>query len=89
MAFLFNPKYIWLATGSSSNFSEKFLYPIKDKQIIVFPDTDSYDKWLKKTQELNKNGYKITVSDMLQNYNIDRGSDLADIILYLTKGGED
>lgn len=88
LGFLYNPQFVWLATGSSSNFSERFLNPIKDKQIIVFPDTDSYDNWYRKSIELNKNGYRISVLDTFQNYQLESGSDLADIIIRLTLESE-
>lgn len=78
---IFKPEYIWLATGSKSGFKEEYLKPIKDFKIIAFPDKGEYIDWLNTATRLNAFGYKISVSDWLENQNYPDGSDFADVFI--------
>jgi hypothetical protein len=73
------PDYIWLATGSCGNFNLKMLNPIKNRSIIAYPDKGEYNNWLNKSKELNAMGFKIAVSDLIENSDYPKGTDLADI----------
>lgn len=75
---MFLPQYIWVATGSKSNFNERFLTPIKKRTCISFPDKGEFNNWSKKANELNKKGFKIQVSNLLEQTNFENGFDLAD-----------
>ena len=75
------PQITWMATGSLMGFKEEFLNPIKDKEIVAFPDNGGYDSWQQKAATLNKIGFQIAVSDMLENNQYQSGIDLADLIL--------
>ncbi len=75
---MFLPEFIWLATGSKSNFKFELLKPIKKRKIIVFPDKGEYYNWLNKATELNSFGFKIMVSDLIENTDFEKGFDLAD-----------
>lgn len=75
------PDYLWLATGSKTNFKEKLLKPLKNYKVIVYPDKSEYEDWNKKSEELNKKGYNFRCSKFLEDKVADEGVDLADLIL--------
>lgn len=75
------PHYIWLATGSKGNFKFEMLKPIKKRNIVSFPDKGEYINWLNKATELNAIGFKIGVSDILEQTDFENGFDLADYYL--------
>lgn len=75
---MFLPDYIWLATGNSGNFKIDMLAPIKKRNIIAFPDKGEFDKWNKTATELNSKGFKIAVSNILEQTEFNNGFDLAD-----------
>jgi hypothetical protein len=80
---IFKPQYIWLATGSKSGFKYDLLKPIKDFNIIGFPDKSEFEDWNAKAIELNKVGFKITVNDWLEKTDYPKGSDFADVLINL------
>lgn len=65
------PKYIWMATGAKDWFNEHSLEPIRDRKIILFPDTSkegkAFEKWLQIADRYKAKGYNISVSNMLEN----------------------
>ena len=75
------PHYIWLATGSKENFKIEMLKPIKKRNIVSFPDKGAYNYWLDKATELNAIGFKISVSDIIEQTDFENGFDLADYYL--------
>lgn len=77
------PSNLWLATGSKSGFKEELLKPIKNYNIIAYPDKSEFNSWNKRAEELIKKGYRIRCSNLLENLTVDNGYDLAD---YLMKG---
>jgi len=78
---IFLPNYIWLATGSKGNFKFELLKPIKKRSIVSFPDNGEYINWLNKATELNAQGFKISVSEILEKTDFEKGFDLADYYL--------
>jgi hypothetical protein len=78
---LFKPQYVWLATGSLQGFKYEMLKPIKDYNIIAFPDKSEYPNWLNRAMDLNDFGFKIKVSKAIENLECKKGTDLADIYL--------
>jgi hypothetical protein len=78
---LFLPDYIWMATGSKSNFKKEMLLPIKKHPILAYPDKSEYDDWNKITLKLQKEGFKIRCSRYIEEKNVQDGTDLADIYL--------
>jgi hypothetical protein len=82
MMSIFLPQYIWLATGSKGNFKFEMLEPIKKRNIIAFPDKGEYNSWLNKATELSAYGFKIVVSDLIENTEFENGFDLADYYLH-------
>ena len=77
------PHYIWIATGSKGNFKFEILKPIKKRNIVSFPDKGEYINWLNKATELNAIGFKIAVSEILEQTDFENGFDLADYYLNL------
>ncbi|GGZ72566.1 DUF6371 domain-containing protein [Algibacter mikhailovii] len=74
------PAYLWLATGSKSNLKAQLLKPLIDYAIILFPDKTEFKDWNTRATQLLKNGFKISCSALLENKNIEEGSDLADLL---------
>lgn len=75
------PEFIWMATGSKSNFKIQLLKPIKKRSIVAFPDKGELINWERKAAEFNKLGYKIAVSKIIENTEFNNGFDLADYYL--------
>lgn len=76
------PKYVWLACGSLSNININLFQPIKTKEIILFPDKGCFNKWKSKSTLLLNVGFKITTANVLEQFTLPNGSDLADLFLY-------
>lgn len=75
------PDFIWIATGSKQNLKFDLFKPIKKRNIVLFPDKGEYSDWLEKATELNKIGFKITVSELIEQTNFGNGFDLVDYYL--------
>ena len=80
---IFLPEFIWIATGSKSNFKIDLLQPLKKRKCFAFPDKGEFENWSIKANELNQQGYKIAVSDLLEKKSYKNGFDLADNYLSL------
>ncbi|AQS93882.1 hypothetical protein BXQ17_07345 [Polaribacter sp. BM10] len=78
---IFLPEFIWIATGSKSGFKFDLLQPLKKRKCIAFPDKGEYNNWHTKATDLNKQGFKIAVSNLLEKIALQNGSDLADYYL--------
>ncbi len=79
------PEYYWMATGGKQNFKESMLKPIKDYQIIAFPDKSEYNDWSSKALKINSIGFNITINNWLEETDYDTGTDLADVIMDLKR----
>ena len=78
---IFKPEYIWLATGAKGNFKLEFLKAIKKHRISAFPDKGEYVAWSERAAELNNRGFKISVSNWLEQTDQPIGTDLADMYI--------
>ena len=78
---IFLPEFIWIATGSKSGFKFDLLQPLKKRNCFAFPDKGEFNNWHIKATELNEQGFKIAVSDLLENIILQNGSDVADYYL--------
>jgi len=76
------PSEIWMATGSLQGFKYDYLLPLKNYEVIAFPDKGGFHKWNKVAQELNSLGFDIRVSKYLERLEFDDGWDLVDVIEY-------
>jgi hypothetical protein len=72
------PDFLWLATGSKGNLKEELLKPLKNRAIILHPDKGEFKDWQKVVNELKAKGYKIAISDCLEQMELEEGYDLAD-----------
>jgi hypothetical protein len=81
---IMKPDFLWLATGSKTGFKEKIMQSIKEFKIIAYPDKKEYNNWNETTQHLNKQGFQIRCSNLLESIKIEDGSDLVDF-LYRTE----
>lgn len=82
---LFLKNTIWIATGSKQNLKQELLRSLKNYNIILFPDCGEFEDWNKKALELNKLGFTIKCSKLLENCNYPLGTDLADVYFNLNK----
>lgn len=78
---IYKPNYLWMASGSKNGFKYEMLKPIKKHQIVAFPDKSEYNDWLNKGLELNDLGFNIKVSSLVEEIDLPKGTDLADIYL--------
>jgi hypothetical protein len=74
------PKLTWMATGSLTAFKRETLSPIKNCEVIAFPDKGAYSKWLKVANMLNLEGFKIKVTEEMEQDQYKEGWDLVDAI---------
>jgi predicted RNA-binding Zn-ribbon protein involved in translation (DUF1610 family) len=72
------PDFLWLATGSKGNLKEELLKPLKNREIILHPDKGEFKDWQKVVNQLKAKGYKIAISDLLEQMELEQGYDLAD-----------
>lgn len=72
----------WLACGSKTGIKAELFAPLKGRTVILYPDKGSYSEWKLKADVLNADGFKIVVSEFLENQTEMRsGSDIADLYL--------
>jgi hypothetical protein len=79
MTILF-PNYLWLATGSKTGFKQEMLQPLKEYNVIAYPDKSEYKTWNEKAILLNKQGYNIQCSSLLEKIDLELGADLVDFL---------
>ena len=79
------PQYTWMATGSLSGFKDEYLKPLKSKEIIAFPDKGGYKEWKTTANNLNRKGFNLRVSKLLEVDEYEMGWDIVDLINYENK----
>jgi hypothetical protein len=92
-----NPNMIWMASGGIALPIERFK-PLKGRKIILYPDAGidnngtPFQKWSKKAEELNKLGFNVSVSKLVENAATDeqriKGYDLADYYTLIDQNGQ-
>jgi hypothetical protein len=82
---MFIPNVIWMSTGSKQNFKLALMQPLKNENIIVYPDKGEFTDWNNKTLQLQKLGFKIKCSSIVEDSSYENGTDLADIYFTLEK----
>ena len=64
------PNVLWMATGSKGNLQDERMSAVKERKVILFPDTDvdgqAYTQWHKRADELNAKGWNIQVCNYLE-----------------------
>ncbi len=86
------PQIIWMATGSLNGLNKKKLLPIRDREIILYPDTGvvhkgktPFEKWDRIAMELRMEDFNIQTSTILEERATEQqkeeGFDLADFFI--------
>lgn len=83
------PNILWMAAGAMEWLNVAKLAPLKDRKIILYPDTsatnNAFNKWSKIAKEAKCQGFDISVSTMLENKCTDeqkaKGYDLGDYLI--------
>ena len=81
---VFFPDYIWLATGGLNNLKAENMKPLKNRNVVLFPDIGAFEKWNHIAKEFST-FCNIKVSNTLEikakQTNTENGYDLADYLL--------
>ncbi len=80
------PEQVWLATGGIGNLSIEKCQVLNNRNIILYPDLNGYNKWLDKAIEIeNQCSCNISVSTLLENISTPeakaKGLDIADYMI--------
>jgi hypothetical protein len=79
------PNFLWLATGGLHNLNPDKCAGFKKHQIRLYPDLGCYLHWLQKAKEMEKAGFEVHVSDLLERSATKKdfaaGYDLADYFI--------
>lgn len=75
------PQHLWLATGGCGNLQASKLQPLKNRRIVVYPDSGEYRKWCERMKESGHKQYCVV--DHIEAY--EPNTDIADIILGTAK----
>ena len=75
------PEYKWLSVNGKGGFKESMLKSLKEKKIVAYPDKGCYKDWNEMASKLNEKGYNIHISSLVENLDIENGSDIADVFL--------
>ena len=72
------PNMVWLATAGMTNFNERLLSSIYDRNVIAYPDFNGVQEWTRRAKELPfKN---IRISDWWR-YAQDEKEDITDVVI--------
>ena len=72
------PDVVWLATAGMTNFNERLLAPIYDRNVVAYPDVNGVKVWTERAKDLPfKN---IRVSDWWR-YAQDEKEDITDVVI--------
>jgi len=75
------PEYKWLSVNGKGGFKESMLKSLKEKKIVAYPDKGCYEDWNEIASKLNEIGYNIHISSLVENLDIEKGADIADVFL--------
>jgi hypothetical protein len=85
VASLCYPQYNWLASGSKQWLNAERLQRFGDKQVLLFPDGDGFQRWGTIATDARRLGLNVKVSTLIENYTSDEqkadGYDLADYLI--------
>lgn len=72
------PDVVWLATAGMTNFNERLLAPIYDRNVVCYPDFNGVQEWTERAKQLPfKN---IRISDWWR-YAQDEKEDITDVVI--------
>jgi len=86
IASLAFPEFLWMATGGLNNLKTATVKELKNRRVILFPDSGCYNLWEAKLSQLPRN-IDFEVSSLLEtltsNQEQKEGYDIADYVLYV------
>jgi hypothetical protein len=85
IASLYFPDFIWLGSNSKSWLKAERLERFGNRQIILFPDADGFEKWQQVASEARAFGLSVKVSSLIENHATPEqkasGCDVADFLI--------
>ena len=81
IASMMFPDCIFVAVGGKSKLSEQMCLPLKDRDVIIFPDNNAYDDWSEKAKSISYLFKSYIVSDIMEHEAVEHGDDIGDLIL--------
>lgn len=78
---------VFLACGGCGNLTPAMCAPLRDRNVILFPDNGKFDEWSEKCRELRHVCKSVAVSDImerpdtLQRWSLADGDDIGDLLL--------
>lgn len=71
------PQHLWMATGGCGNLQADKLRALKDRYVVVYPDSGEYEKWKDCMKGCGIAQYRVV--DFMEQF--ERNTDIADVIL--------
>lgn len=85
IASIYFPEFIWLACGSRQSLTVEKLKIFIGRNIVLYPDADSFKLWEKITWDARKLGLEVRISTLIEKYATENekqnGFDLADYLI--------
>ena len=89
IASILMPQFIWMAAGALGWLNIEKLSPLKERDIVLYPDTSeqstAFEKWSKIAADAKVKGYRISVSGLLETKcstkQKEQGYDIADYLM--------
>lgn len=80
------PQYVFMATGGLGGLNSQRIFPIKDAEILVYPDYGQFEYWKQKAEMINLElGSNVIVSktfeEIAKREGLEMGCDIADYYL--------
>src|SRR5690606_3428834 len=80
------PNVLWLVAGRIQNIKTLLLGTLARRKIVLYTDKGEYKDWRNEAELLKKSGFKVEVSDILEDTPLKPGSDLVDYYISDYKG---
>ena len=82
---IFQPQFSWTACGGKEGLGTSKIQILKNRNVILFPDLNGFDKWTEKANEISLIAKSVVVSPLLEGIATDaereKGLDVADYFL--------
>jgi hypothetical protein len=79
------PEFIWLSIGSKQSLKTERLQRLDNRQIILYPDADGFDRWQTVATDAQRQGLSVKASDLIERQATSEqkasGFDLADFLI--------
>jgi len=81
IASMVYPDVVFVSVGGCQNFSVDLLKPLKERNVIIFPDNGKYDEWSEKVKSISHLFKHYSVSHIMEQQAEELGEDIGDLIL--------